>query len=309
MPQQPPTMVTPGVQHDAHGLAVLLGVHVKDGDAVLDAREPGVCLHHDGHFAHGSMRSTSGTRSSGPSEQLIPTASAPIELKVTAATSGVVPRKVRPSSANVIVTKAGRSEFSTTARSAALASARSAMVSMMKRSAPAAVAARAWRAKQLVGVVEGERPHGLEELPRRADVRGDVAGPRPAGTGHGGIEDLLHRRRRAELVLVSAKGVGGDHVCAGGHIGGVNLRHLFGVSEAEKLGQLAGGKAALLELRTHGAVEHEEVLSVEDALQIVVGHAQAPRLQAGLGPGTVELLCVCHAHPPTLSFRSVCYRR
>ena len=76
----------------------------------------------------------------------MPTASAPSEESVTAATSGVVPKNVLPSSANVMVTKAGRSEFSLTARSAALASARSAMVSMMKRSAPAAVAARAWRA-------------------------------------------------------------------------------------------------------------------------------------------------------------------
>ena len=93
------------------------------------------------------MRATSGTRSFGPSEQLMPRASAPSDESVTAATSGVVPKNVRPSSANVIVTKAGKSEFSCTARSAALTSARSAMVSMMKRSAPAAVAARACSAK------------------------------------------------------------------------------------------------------------------------------------------------------------------
>ena len=89
----------------------------------------------------------------------------------------------------------------------------------------------------------------------------------------------------------------------------MNLGDLAGVGKAQKLRQLAGGKAARLQLRAHGAVEHKEVLSVEDALQIVVGHAQAPRLQAGLGPGAAELLCACHALLPTLSFRSVCYRR
>ena len=298
-----------GVQHDAHGLAVLLGAHVKDGDAVLDAREPGVCLHHDGalcprqhalderHEVVGAERAVDthgvgaqrGERHRG-------------HLGRGAQKRPSVPRKRHGHEGGQVGVLPHGQECGLS-----LGKVCHGLDDEEVRAGGGGGTSLA--GKQLVGVVEGQRAHGLQELPGGADVRGDVAGPRPAGTGHGGIEDLLHRRRRAELVLVSAKGVGGDHVCAGGHIGGVNPRHLFGVSEAEKLGQLAGGKAALLELRTHGAVEHEEVLSVEDALQIVVGHAQAPRLQAGLGPGTVELLCVCHAHLPTLSFRLVCYRR
>ena len=45
----------------------------------------------------------------------------------------------------------------------------------------------------------------------------------------------------------------------------MNLGDLAGVGKAQKLRQLAGGKAARLQLRAHGAVEHKEVLSVEDA--------------------------------------------
>ena len=100
-----------------------------------------------GQRAQSAMRATSGATSAGPSEQLMPTAAAPSEDSVRAATSGVVPRKVRPSSSKVIVTTTGRPEFSRTASRAALASARSDMVSMTKRSAPAASAARTCRAK------------------------------------------------------------------------------------------------------------------------------------------------------------------
>ena len=167
------------------------------------------------------------------------------------------------------------------------------------------VGARGGRGPRLLGkervrLVEGKGPHGLEKLARRADVGGDVACPRGAGARDGGVEDLLHRRGVAELVAVRAEGVRGNDVRAGGDIGGVHLGDLAGVGEAQKLRQLAGGKAARLQLRAHGAVEDEEVLSVENTLQIVVGHAQAPRLQADLGPGAVELLCVCHVLLPTL---------
>ena len=165
VPQQPPTMVTPASSMRATARQYS-GAWTSNTVRPSSARgSPALAWTMTGHLAHGNMRSTSGTRSSGPSEQLMPTASAPIELKVTAATSGVVPRKVRPSSANVIVTKTGRSEFSTTARSAALASARSAMVSIIKRSAPAAVAARACSAKSAYASSKGRVPIGSRSCP------------------------------------------------------------------------------------------------------------------------------------------------
>ncbi len=103
----------------------------------------------------------------------MPSASTPSAESVIAATSGVVPRKVRPSSAKVIVQKMGRSEFSLAASTAALASARSAMVSMMKRSAPAASAARTCSAKSSYASSKLQVPSGASSWP---------VGPRSAAT-------------------------------------------------------------------------------------------------------------------------------
>ena len=77
----------------------------------------------------------------------MPTTDAPRDAKVTAAVLGSVPRKVRPSSPKVMVTKTGLLLFSRAASRAALASSRSDMVSIRMRSAPAASPARTCSAK------------------------------------------------------------------------------------------------------------------------------------------------------------------
>ena len=86
--------------------------------------------------------------SAGPSEQFMPTAFAPMAESVAAATSGGVPRKVRPSSSKVMVTKTGRLECSFAASSAARASDRSESVSSKMMSHPAVTAASTCSAKR-----------------------------------------------------------------------------------------------------------------------------------------------------------------
>ena len=165
VPQQPPTMVTPASSMPATAAAYSSGPMSKTVWPSTTRGRPALAWTITGQLAHGSMRDASGATSAGPSEQLMPTAAAPSEESVSAATSGVVPRNVRPSSWKVIVTRAGRSEFSRTARRAALASARSAIVSMTKRSAPAASAARTWRAKSSYASSKGRVPMGARSWP------------------------------------------------------------------------------------------------------------------------------------------------
>ena len=57
------------------------------------------------------------------------------------------------------------------------------MVSITRRSAPAATAARTWSREELVRLVEGERPHRLEELRRWARCQRQHSGA-PAARAH-----------------------------------------------------------------------------------------------------------------------------
>ena len=148
VPQQPPRTVTPArtsgsraSQYSSTPTEYVVTPSTTEG-------RPALACTMTGRRDHGIMRMTSGATSAGPREQLMPMTSAPRADSVTAATSGVVPRNVRPSSPKVIVQKTGRSEFSRQASTAALASSRSAMVSTMKRSAPASVAAMACSANR-----------------------------------------------------------------------------------------------------------------------------------------------------------------
>ncbi len=80
--------------------------------------------------------STKGTSSSGPREQLIPNASTPSPVSVSAIAATVVPVKVRPEASKLIVVQTGSSLFSFAASTAAFTSYKSVMVSNMIRSAP-----------------------------------------------------------------------------------------------------------------------------------------------------------------------------
>jgi len=97
---------------------------------------PALGLATRGTAACGLIEARISTIASGPVEQLQPNAPAPRLCRVTRAESGSVPPSVRPSRSKVIVTMTKGSASSRTARSAALASWMSIIVSMAKRSTP-----------------------------------------------------------------------------------------------------------------------------------------------------------------------------
>lgn len=143
--------------HDAHavfdhagdGLGVFGCLDVKDGIAVIvHAGQSRIGLHHDGLVGDGEHASGEPSELGRSLAAVDAQTSAPMASSVMAATSGLVPRKVRPSSSKVMVAKTGRSEFSRQARTAALISARSVIVSIIKRSTPAATLARTSSAKR-----------------------------------------------------------------------------------------------------------------------------------------------------------------
>ncbi len=84
-----------------------------------------------------TIRFTSERSLSGPAEQFRPIASAPIPPRTTAQASGVLPKKVCPSSRKVSVIITGSSQTSRMASSAMRHSFRFIMVSTTNRSAPA----------------------------------------------------------------------------------------------------------------------------------------------------------------------------
>ena len=149
VPQQPPTTLTPSSIMPATASAYSGAWMSKTVLPSSSTRgSPAFACTMTGLSVTVSMRAASPRSSAGPWLQLIPRTSAPIASSVIAATSGLVPKKVRPSSSKVMVAKTGRSEFSRQARTAALISARSVMVSIIKRSTPAATPARTSSAKR-----------------------------------------------------------------------------------------------------------------------------------------------------------------
>ena len=149
VPQQPPTTLTPSAIMPATASAYS-GAWISK--TVLPSSStwgsPALACTMMGLSVTVSIRAASPRSSAGPWLQLMPKTSAPMASSVMAATSGLVPRKVRPSSSKVMVAKTGRSEFSRQARTAALISARSVIVSIIKRSTPAATPARTSSAKR-----------------------------------------------------------------------------------------------------------------------------------------------------------------
>ena len=135
--------------------------------------------------------------------------------------------------------------------------------------------------KELVGIVEGERAHGLQERTGRSDVGCHVACARCAGTTDGRGKDFVNRRGLAELGAVGTKGVGGDHLGACRHVRGVDLGDLLRVGQAQELGDLSCRQATSLQLRAHGTVKQQEVLARKHAREMLVTHAgRAQRLVA-----------------------------
>ncbi len=147
VPQQPPTTVAPASRMGAIARAKSSG---PTSNTVLPSStrgNPALGWAMSRPRAKGAASAARGANSSGPSEQLRPTAAAPSADSVDAAIAGVVPRKVRPSSPKLMVANTGSAVCSTAASTAAFASSRSVMVSTTMRSQPAASAARACSAK------------------------------------------------------------------------------------------------------------------------------------------------------------------
>ena len=263
-----------GVQHVAHGLAVLRGLDVVQRGAVLHVGKAGVCLRHDRH---------AGPRQHAPDERrhVLGAKRAVDAHDVGAKRAQGLRRDLRRGAqegAAVLVEGHG-AKYGQVGALLCREHRRFGLREVRHGLDDEEVRARGVRRahllrKQLVRVVERQRAHGLEERPRGADVRGDVARAGGLCAGDGCREDLFHRGRVAELGCARAKGVCGDDLRARLHVCLVDLRDLLRVGEAQELWHLAGRKAARLQLRAHGAVEQQEVLAREHAAQVVVLHAK-----------------------------------
>ena len=133
----------------------------------------------------------------------------------------------------------------------------------------------------LVGLLERQRAQGLQQHADGAEAARHVAGAGRAGVGRRRAVDVGHRRAALQLVRVGAERVRGDHLGAGAHIAGMDVRDGVRVAEVQQVGQLAVRReAAFLQERAHGAVLHEVVLPAQHALEVRVGDAQ-PRERVG----------------------------
>ena len=89
---------------------------------VFGSGRPAFALTISGRSVKRVISATTGSSSSGPSEQLTPSASTPKPVSVSAAAAGETPVKVRPPRSKVMVARTGLSLFSFAASTAALSS-------------------------------------------------------------------------------------------------------------------------------------------------------------------------------------------
>ena len=155
--------------------------------------------------------------------------------------------------------------------------------------------------KEVICVVKGKRAHGLEKLARGTKVRCHIAGTGIARTGHRRREDLAHARSATKLGRIGAKGVGGHDLGSGSDVGSVHLADLVGVGQAEQLRQLSGRKPTGLQLRAHGTVKEQELLSTQNGSEVLVTHAARAGDKAFLGPARISRVGSFDAHGQLLS--------
>ena len=116
--------------------------------------------------------------------------------------------------------------------------------------------------EELVGLLEGELAHGLQQRAQRPDVAGDVARPGLAGAGGGSGEDLVHRGAALELAPVGPKGVAGDNLGTCLDVEAVDGADLLRGAQVEEVGHhTRAGDASGLHHRAHAAVEEQEGLA------------------------------------------------
>ena len=135
VPQQPPIIRTPSPGAGSSSATNSSGVIRYS--PVAGSGRPAFGFRISGLSVQRRSSRIMGRSSFGPRLQLKPMASTPSPLSVSPIAEMVVPTKVRPLASKVIVTQTGSVEFSFAARTAALASYRSLIVSITMRSAPA----------------------------------------------------------------------------------------------------------------------------------------------------------------------------
>ena len=235
-----------------------------------------------GHDATSIISCTTGCKSAGPTEQLTPSASTPRALKAKAAHLGEAPMYVRPDAVNVIVANTGNVHESFTATTAATISSRSAMVSMMTRSAEAASAALG---KQVVCLGKREVAHREQQLAQRADVGGDILGSGITCAFHGSVEHLVDRRGSFELSRIRAERVRRHYLASRFNVATVHAGHHVGLLKAQQVGQLARSQARTHQLSAHSAIEKGKCFTGKHLAQKFASHiilrfvfAETPRL-------------------------------
>ena len=164
---------------------------------------------------------------SKPVPQLAPTAATPSSASAAAASSGRSPKSVRPRSNVRVATIGSPGAPSAAPSTAARASARSAIVSTHRRSAPAAARAAACAAKASPGCRRLELPVRGEKRAARPDVAGheDTGGNRPPGDRDRCRADRRGRAGRRTVGKAHRAGAergGQDDPGAGRDMGGVD---------------------------------------------------------------------------------------
>ena len=165
VPQHPPTIVAPASASFTTVAANSPGPTVKTVFPSTSFGIPAFGLTTMGFVETLARRSTNGSILSGPSPQLKPYASTPSDSSRAATHSTDAPVRSLPDSSSATVATTGRSEFSFAARTAALSSRASPIVSTKTRSAPAAAPARTISENAPKASSKSRSPAGLRRRP------------------------------------------------------------------------------------------------------------------------------------------------
>ena len=115
--------------------------------------------------------------------------------------------------------------------------------------------------EDLVGLLEAQAAHGLQQLPQGTHVQGGPsAGPGAGlpGQAHSRAHHLFHAAAGIrQLEPVSPEGVGVHHLAARLQVLPVDGAHQLRVAQVEQLGPSPGGQALLLEHGAGGPVQQD----------------------------------------------------
>lgn len=111
----------------------------------------------------------------------------------------------------------------------------------------------------------------LQEGARGPHICRHIAGPSPASQPHCPPIDLRHRSLALKLAGVGPKGAGGDHVCAGFHIGPMDACHQLRILKKQQLRNCSRLHAPRLQHGPHGAVQQQERLARQRPAQQILG--------------------------------------